>query len=72
MDNLLQQLTESINIHLDLCDEQYTPTVCGMLADPEAREKLVKLVIEKVVVSRNEISDAIIAIEKEYNPNEID
>ena len=70
--SLIDQLKQQINTHLDLCDASETPTICQMLNDAEGREKLVNLVVEKVVQAKMEIPEAIVSIENEYNINSID
>lgn len=69
---LKEQLIERIETALNLCDSVDTPTVCGMLGDPEAKGKLVELIMKKVIQQKLDISEAIIAIDNEFNPNSID
>lgn len=69
---LEQKLIGAIETHLELCDSVETPTICAMNGEAEGHKKLVALIIKKVVVSKMEIPDAIIAIENEYNSNSLD
>lgn len=71
-EDLLQQLIERINTHLDLCESSETPIVCGMLEDPASRQKVVDLVIKKVVEGKLDIPQAIIAIDDEFDTNVTD
>lgn len=70
----LERLRQSINSQLELCDSVDTPTICSMLADndPSAKEKLVDLIIKKIVNQKMDIPQAIVAIETEFNPNMMD
>ena len=70
--NLLQQLVERINTHLNLCQEDETPIICGMLSDAQSRSMLVDLVVKKVVDEQFDIPSAIIAINDEFDPNTLD
>jgi hypothetical protein len=67
--NLEQKLLNAINTHLNLCDGTETPEVCRMMETPGGREKIVQLVIAKVVQGKMDIPAAIVSIENEYNPN---
>lgn len=54
---------------LDLCDSLETPHVCANLQTPAGRTKIEKLIVEKVVTGHLSISEAIVQIETELNPN---
>ena len=71
-DNLLQQLTARVNTLLDLCEPGDTPIICNMLETEESRQKLLTLIIKKVVEQKMNVEEAIIAVNNEYDPNHID
>lgn len=71
-ENLLEQLIQRINTHLDLCQESETPIICSMLDDKQSRKKVVDLAVKKVVEEKLGIAQAIIAINDEFDPNHID
>lgn len=72
MNALLDQLKDSINQQLDLCDSAEIPIICAQLQTEETREKLVEAVVKKVVEEKMDIPQAIIAINNELDPNYID
>jgi hypothetical protein len=71
-ENLLQQLTDRVNTLLDLCDPNDTPIICDMISSEESKQKLVDLIIKKVVEQKINVEEAIIAVNNEYDPNSID
>jgi hypothetical protein len=71
-ENLEQQLRESIITHLDLCNETDTPAVCSMCGDKEGKRKVIDLVVKLILQSKMDVPDAIVAVEKTFNPNEMD
>ena len=69
---LQAQLRAAISAQLNIVDEGDTPIVYNMVQDAKAKERLI-LDIEKIVINqRIDISQAIIQIDDEYNPNHID
>jgi len=71
-EEILKNLRQRISTHLDLCDSVDTPTVCSMIADAEGKEKIIDLVVKKVIQQKLDIPEAIIAIDNEFDPNSID
>ena len=71
-ENLHEKLVRAIKEELNLCDSFETPIICQMLNDAGAKEKLISLIIKKVLKQKIEISEAIKQIDGEFNPNAID
>lgn len=65
----IKELKDLIRTSLDLCDEYQTPKVCQMKADGDSYKLLEENIIDRVVKGGHSISDAILQIEKENNPN---
>lgn len=72
MENILEKFNEQINALLDECHETQTPTVCSLISTNEGREKIVKLIQEKVIRERLTIGEAIVSLEMEWNVNSSD
>lgn len=68
----LTELKEAIAAELELCRHNDTPTVCSMKNTPEGYAKIEARIIDMVGNGGRTISEAIISIEKEYNPNILD
>jgi len=66
---LLAELRTMIEIQLELCEPEDTPVVCRMKQDGEGKEKLAKLIIKEVTENGLTVSQAIIEIERQFNPN---
>ncbi len=71
-EDLLQQLVQRVNTQLDLCESSETPIICAMLENDASRQKLVELVVKKVVDQQMDVSAAIVAINDEFDPNVTD
>lgn len=66
----LSGLRNQIKIQLQLCDDEETPTVCAMKETTEGYDEIERLIIQKVLYGEDSsISNAIVEIENEYNPN---
>lgn len=66
----LAELRRLIKIELDMCDGSNVPTVCQMKDTPEGYAKIEQLIIASVMKGGDTIGEAILRVEKEYNPNE--
>lgn len=66
----LAELRRLIKIELEMCDSSNVPTVCQMKNTPEGYKKIEQLIINSVMKTGDSIGEAILRIEKEYNPNE--
>jgi hypothetical protein len=69
MSTKLQELKDQINVELDLCTPEETPTVCSAISTESGRKKVINMIVEKVFYSNMSISQAIVDIEDTYNPN---
>jgi len=69
MNHLLEKFNEQVNLLLDDCKPEYTPTVCNFISTPKGRQKIFELVRKKVILESITIGDAIVSIEQEFNPN---
>jgi len=69
---LQAELVHAINLHLDLCDSSETPIVCNMLQTSEGRDKLINLVVDKVLNQQLDIPASITSIEVEFDINSLD
>ena len=69
---LHQQLIAAINTHLDLCEMQDTPVICGMINEPENRQKVIDAVIDIILKQKLDVPQAIIQLDNMYNINHID
>jgi len=70
-EQVLKELKENIAVQLDLCEPTSTPTVCSMKATPEGYKKLEDMMIELIADGGKTISQAIIDVERAFNPNMI-
>ena len=66
---LREELKAAINKELDLCKPEYTPIICDMLKDEQARELLIIEVSKRMIARNMEIGRAIADIDDEFNPN---
>lgn len=66
---LLDQLKKNVMNELGLCTASETPYVFANLTSGPAAEKMTDLVIKKVLEQKIAISQAIVQIETELNPN---
>lgn len=65
----LERLKLNIRIELDLCDATDTPFVCANITTDDDYQKIEHLVIQKILSGKMTISQAIILIEHDLNPN---
>jgi hypothetical protein len=72
MNEALDELKETINVHLDQCDGRNTPFICAQSANPESRAKIVDEIARTVIERDSTIGDTILLIESLYNPNMLD
>jgi hypothetical protein len=63
----LTELKDLIKVQLEMCDPIDTPIICQMRTNEYAN--LEKQIITQIVEQGKTIGDAIISIEKEFNPN---
>ena len=70
--DLSAELLSAIQLHLDLCDATETPTLCSMMNDKEGKEKVIKMVTDRVLIQKMEIPEAITSIEVEFDRNTLD
>lgn len=66
----LSELRRLIKVQLEMCDNANTPTICKMIADKDGYAKVEEMIIRRVAEQADTIGQAIIEVEKEFNPNE--
>jgi len=69
MDLLLEKFNNQIDLLLDDCKVEFTPTVCNLISTKEGRKKVFTLIRKKVILEDITIGQAINSIEQEFNPN---
>lgn len=69
---LAKDLRAAIINELDNCEYSDVPFVYNMVQDKDGKEILIKEIEKKVIKQRIFISDAIVQIDNEYNPNTLD
>jgi hypothetical protein len=69
MDLLLEKFNNQIDLMLDDCKVEFTPTVCNLISTEEGRKKVFTLIRKKVILEDITIGQAINSIEQEFNPN---
>ena len=69
MDLLLEKFNNQIDLMLDDCKNEFTPTVCNLISTEEGRKKVFTLIRKKVILENITIGQAINSIEQEFNPN---
>jgi len=69
---LAKELRDAIINELDNCEYSDVPIVYNMVQDKESKEMLIKEIEKRVIKQRVFISDAIVQIDNEYNPNTLD
>jgi small nuclear ribonucleoprotein (snRNP)-like protein len=69
MDILLEKFNNQLNLMLDDCKIEFTPTVCNLISTEEGRKKVFTLIRKKVILENITIGQAINSIEQEFNPN---
>lgn len=71
MENNLDELRDNIRIQLDMCggNGKNTPYICSNIQDPEAKSKMIELVLSYVLEKKIGISEALSEIERDFNPN---
>jgi len=65
----LEKLKILIKAELDLCNKDKTPTVCSLSSDSDEYPKLEQMIIDRISIEGLSISQAIVEIERTYNPN---
>lgn len=65
---LRDQVRVQAERELEFCNQVDTPTVCQMITTPEGKEKIIELILEYVGNSGQTVSQAIVSIEREFNP----
>lgn len=66
---LIRETERLAKRELEFCNPAETPEVCKLISTPEGKEKIVKLIVEYVGKNGMTISEAIVYIERENNPN---
>lgn len=66
---LLDELKKNVVAQLDQCEPHQTPFVCANTVSEKSKDKMVDLVIKKVLDQKINISQAIVQIETELDPN---
>lgn len=67
--DLKERLYEQIEAELSFCDKKHTPFICENIIDGgDSKQKMVKLIADYVVKNRT-ISQAILDVERDFNPN---
>jgi hypothetical protein len=69
---LAKDLRAAIINELDNCEYADVPFVYNMVQDKDSKEILIKEIEKKVIKQRIFISNAIVQIDNEYNPNTLD
>lgn len=71
-ENIMRQLEEKINEQLDLCNNEDTPAVCGLIRTEEGKKKIIQLIKKKIIQQNLTIGQSIVDIELEFNINSTD
>lgn len=66
---LINAFRSNIAEELNLCDGMDTPYLCANLQSKDGRIKIEKLIADKVINQHISISEAIVQIERDLNPN---
>lgn len=69
---LLAQLDTSVQQMIDACDSKVTPKLCAFRSTKGGRAKLATDIKDRVMNDGLSIKEAMLAIEKEFNPNRLD
>lgn len=65
----IELLRTLIHDHLETCEPAKTPTICQMKSEKNGYQKVENEIIERIIRNGLTVSDAIIQIESEFNPN---
>ena len=69
MSNQEEQVKVLIRAQLEYCDVETTPKLCELHHYPENRDKIERAVLAYVREEGLTIAEAIIQLERDYNPN---
>lgn len=72
MSKALNELKETISVHLEQCDPSYTPYICSCIGNPEGKNKMIDTIAGVVLQRKSTVGDAVLLIESLYNPNILD
>lgn len=64
-----EKIKDLIKQELSFCECENVPFVCANKSTPEGETKMVQLVFDYVLRKNVSISDAIVEVETEFNPN---
>lgn len=67
--SLREQVVLQAERELEYCNQEDTPIVCSMCSTPKGKQKIIDLIVEYVGNSGQTVSQAIVSIEEESNPN---
>jgi len=65
----IQEIKDLIEQELSFCEVMNTPFLCANLSSPEGKQKMIDLVFSYVVKRKIYINDAILEVERDFNPN---
>lgn len=68
-DPIIEVLNQTIKDFLKNCSPDNTPTVCNFISTTVGKEAIIELIKKKIILQNITIGEAIIEIEREYNPN---
>jgi hypothetical protein len=68
-DIILEKLNQTIINFLNNCSIENTPTVCNFISTTVGKEAIIELIKKKIILQNITIGEAVIQIEREYNPN---
>jgi hypothetical protein len=66
---LLDTLKANVEAELAQCERGETPYICANTQSAEGRQKMVNLIVRRVIEQHITVSEAIVEIEVELNPN---
>ena len=72
MSDLLNELKQTISVHLDTCNGVDTPFICANISTPDGKAKIIDSIAEIVIKRQTTIGDAVLVLESLYNPNMLD
>lgn len=65
----IKELYDQIEKELETCDAQETPTICSNLSNDKDKACIVETIAETALSMQINISQAIVQVEKQFNPN---
>lgn len=71
-ESLISKLYSQIETELSFCDSAATPFICSQFGDLDTRSTIVKTIAETCVSMKITIAQAIVQVERTYNPNMLD